>query len=176
MSQNSKINKVDKPNASPVNQMAEAVGDFICYWGFRRIHGQLWTYIYLSKNALSGADLTRLIGVSKALVSPALAELLKLKLIDFEESNGRTKTYSANPDVFKIIQEILKGREQVLIKNAQHKCDVLQQAKNKTEIEVEKYRLQNLESMIRVGGFALDFVVNNSSEDSFPMWQGLAES
>ncbi len=175
MSQNSKVAKGAKSHATPVNQMADAVGDFIRYWGFRRIHGQLWTYIYLSKLSLSGAQLTRLIGVSKALVSPALAELLEFKLIKFEESDGRTKKYSANPDVFKIIQDILKGREQVLIKNAQDKCELLQQAKNKTEVEVEKLRLQNLESMIRAGGFALDFIVNNTSDDSISIWEGFTE-
>ena len=176
MSQSLKINKGAIVNTSPVNQMAEAVGDFIRYWGFRRIHGQLWTYIYLSKNPLSGAELTRLLSVSKALVSPALSELLEFKLIQCEEVDGRTKKYSANTDVFKNIQEILKGREQVLINNAQEKCSQLSQAKNKTEIEIENNRLQNLESMIRVGGFALNFIVNNASADSFTMWDSLANS
>ena len=176
MSQNSKNIKVVKANLSPVNQMADAVGDFIRYWGFRRIHGQLWTYIYLSKNPLSGAEMTRLLSVSKALVSPALSELLEFKLIQCKETDGRTKKYTANADVFKIIQEILKGREQVLINNAQEKCSLLAQAKNKTEMEVEKLRLQNLESMIRVGGFALNFIVNNASADSVNIWDSLANS
>ncbi len=186
MSQSSKINTAINLQDRPLNHMADAVGDFIRYWGFRRIHGQLWTYIYLAKNPLSGAELTRMIGVSKALVSPALAELIEFKLINYEEPDGRTKKYAANPDVFKVIQNILKNRERVLIKNAQSKCELLEldcksQMKankhpEKNYVEVESTRLQELDSMIRAAGLALNFVVNTTSDDSLPLWQSLTEN
>jgi DNA-binding transcriptional regulator GbsR (MarR family) len=101
-----------------LRDLANSVGDFIRYWGFRRIHGQIWTLIYLSERPLNGAQIVKLLGVSKALVSPALKELEDYKLILSEKLDGRTYIYRANPDVFGVIREILTTRESKLIDKA----------------------------------------------------------
>ncbi len=167
MSQNSK-SKSATPHSSQISDLADAVGEFIRYWGFKRVHGQLWTYIYLSKKPLSGADLTRALKVSKALVSPALAELLDFKLIDCLETDGRTKKYSANPDVFKVIKSILSSRERNLIKNAHHKFELLEMNAPKTDHELDSDRMRNLGSMITSAGFALEFIIQNTEDDKIP--------
>ena len=97
-------------------KLSQTIGDFIRYWGFRRIHGQIWTQIFLSQKALSGAELTRSLKVSKALVSPALKELLKHKLIFEQRIDAKTKAYTANPDVLGVIRNVLVRREAQLIK------------------------------------------------------------
>ncbi len=172
MPQNLKLekskSKLAKPHADSVNEMADAVGEFIRYWGFKRIHGQMWTYIFLSKEPLSGADLTRAIKVSKALVSPALAELLDFKLIEYKETDGRTKKYSANPEVFNVIKSILKTRERNLIKNAQSKFEILDQNAKKNHQEIDADRLQSLGSMITSASFALEFIINSGEDGNIP--------
>lgn len=157
--------KSNKSITSPLSELSDAVGEFIRYWGFKRVHGQLWTHIYLSKNSLSGADLTRALNVSKALVSPALTELLNYKLIECQETNGRTKKYSANPDVFKVIKSILSTRERSLIRNAQNKFEMLDISKSKVEHEIDANRMVNLGSMIRSAGVALEFIIDNTEDD-----------
>lgn len=175
MSQNTKFVKplaksikTNKSTASPISELSDAVGEFIRYWGFKRVHGQLWTHIYLSKNPLSGAELTRALHVSKALVSPALAELLDFKLIECQETNGRTKKYSANPDVFKVIKSILSTRERNLLKNAQHKFELVEIGLSKNDHGLDANRITNLGSMITSASFALEFIIDNTDDDKIP--------
>lgn len=157
-----------KTQDSHLRALAASVGDFIRYWGFRRIHGQLWTQIYLSKTPLSGAELVRNLGVSKALVSPALSELLRYKLIQFQETDGRTKKYSASPEVFEVIRNILKEREKRFIDNAQKNYELLQNFESEQydqNSKVDHDRLDALGSMISAAGFALDFIIKSSEND-----------
>ena len=164
---------------SQLKLMSDSVGDFIRYWGFRRIHGQLWTQIYLSKEPLSGAELMRNLEVSKALVSPALNELLEYKLIEFTQTDGRTKKYTAQPDVFSVIQKILEDREKQLILTAQKNYELLRAsvtAKPEKDLGIDRARLQNLGEMIAAAKFALDVVVRNSESDALSSWSILNDA
>lgn len=102
-------------------QLARSIGDFIEYWGFRRIQGQLWTQIFLSEKPLSGADLAQRQKVSKALVSPALKQLLKYGLIfEVKAEDPRKKLYVANPNFLSVIKTILEKRELPLLQLIQN--------------------------------------------------------
>lgn len=112
------INNQDylKLKQSKVAQLSDSVGDFIRYWGFRRIHGQIWTLVYLSKVPLSGSELVDLLSVSKALVSPAIKELEDEGLIiQIKSENSKTKRYKAVEDVEKVIKGVLRRREKPMM-------------------------------------------------------------
>lgn len=157
--------------------LAEAVGDFIRYWGFRRIHGQLWTQIYLSDKPLSGADLMRNLDVSKALVSPALSELQQFNLIECLEVDGRTKTYKANPEVFKVIRSILKEREKKMIRDARERFEDLSRSlAREPESLVNSDRMKALGEMISAADFAIDFIIQSSDAESLSSWVLLGET
>ncbi len=95
-----------------LQKLSHSIGGFIRYWGFRRIHGSVWTQLYLSSTPLSCKDLTQNLGVSKALVSPALEELCQYKLIhEVASPNEKTKLYSADPNTTAVIKNILQTRE-----------------------------------------------------------------
>lgn len=143
-----------------LNNLAASVGDFIRYWGFRRIHGQLWTQIYLSNEPLSGAELVKNLKVSKALVSPALDELIQHGLIKEHKVDLKTKRYTAVPDVKSVIKKILKSREHVLIKKAQKDCEGLKK-KNAVSKKVNAERLGQLEEMILTADGVLAFILLN---------------
>ena len=169
---------VEKTQESDFKEFSDAVGDFIRYWGFRRIHGQLWTQIYLSKIPLSGVQLMRKLGVSKALVSPGLSELVKLKLIFAEQADGRTKTYTANPDVFGVIREVLKTREQHLITKAQKSFDELNQriASSGSNYGIEESRLKSVGEMIAAATVAIDLVIKSADCDAATHWLSLEQT
>lgn len=171
--------KSAKSQDSHLKAMANTVGDFIRYWGFRRIHGQLWTQIYLSKEPLSGADLVRSLGVSKALVSPALTELLKFNLITYTDTDGRTKKYTANPAVFEVIRTILRQREKRLIEMAQKNFEELLSFENNqhdSNTKIDHDRLKALGEMISAASFALDVVIKSSENDPLSSWSILDDS
>ena len=156
-------------------KLSQTIGDFIRYWGFRRIHGQIWTQIFLSQKALSGAELTRSLKVSKALVSPALKELLKHKLIFEQRIDAKTKAYTANPDVLGVIRNVLLRREAQLIKKAQKNFQILKSSLSNQNTIIDTKRLHELESIISVGSMASDFVIGNLSDKNIAMWKRFAE-
>ena len=161
------MNYMKKQTEKHLAALSGAVGDFIRYWGFRRIHGEIWTQVYLSKEPLSGVDLTERLGVSKALVSPALKELQEYKLILVKPEDGKTKRYFANPDVFNVIKEILQKREMVLIEEAMkgyskvNECD---------DSAIDKDRLDRLGQMINLAHLAATFVVMQTDDENFSRW------
>lgn len=101
---------------SKIKDLSTLVGHFIRFWGFRKIHGEIWTVIYLSKLPLSGSEICGVLKVSKALVSPALRELEAEGLISKVGSeNSKTKRYEAVENVMIIIRSVLKRREKPMI-------------------------------------------------------------
>lgn len=145
-----------------LRQLSSSVGDFIRYWGFRRIHGQIWTQLYLSARPVSGADLSRRLKVSKALISSALGELLAYDLILAQDLDGKTKLYRAHPDVFKVIKKILKDREAQLIKNAQDHFNALEQIVAKQpddQSDLSSKRMQKLGEMISAAALGVDILI-----------------
>ena len=128
--------------------LSDSIGDFIRYWGFRRIHGALWTQLYLSPKALSGAQLVTRLKVSKALVCPALQELETWGLLlPVQTTNAKTKYYKADPDVFKVIRKVLAQREKHMINQVDKNLSLLKTHSNTETIDQD--RLFQLEGMIQ---------------------------
>jgi len=144
---------------SSLKSLAASVGDFIAYWGFRGIHGQLWALVWLAREPQTGAQLCRALEVSKALVSPALAELEEYDLVrQVESTDGRAKRYVANPDVYGVIKNVLRNREMSLLSRAEGEVTyVLRRMATDAVLAdaVVPERLLALQSMIAAGNGAL---------------------
>lgn len=103
-----------------LEDLANEVGDFICYWGFKKIHGRLWTHIYLSHAALDAGQLMSRLKVSKALISLSLNDLLRYDVIlENGKSPRGTQLYVANPDVLDVILNVLRRRERKMLAKAE---------------------------------------------------------
>lgn len=126
-------------------KLADSVGDFIRYWGFRRIHGQIWTLLFLKNQAISPTEIAKSLGVSKSLISSAINELEEHGLImpfnNDVSGNRKTKFFKAESDVIKIIQNILKTRELKLITDVKKNIDNVK----KTGSPIDPERLERLE-------------------------------
>lgn len=53
------------------------------FWGFKEVHGRIWTLIYLSEDALSSPLIMKSLGLSKSAANMALADLRQYDLIEF---------------------------------------------------------------------------------------------
>lgn len=103
-----------------LEELANEVGEFICYWGFKKIHGRIWTHIYLSDHPLDAGQLMQRLRVSKALISLSLNDLLKYDVILESGKSARgTQTYVANPDVLDVILNVLRRRERKMLTKAE---------------------------------------------------------
>ncbi len=85
-------------------RLADSVGDFIRYWGFKEVHGRIWVYIYLSENPITAKELTKKLGVTKGLVSTALAELIAYQVVEkVNVGDARSSGYQSNTDLFRLL-------------------------------------------------------------------------
>ena len=132
--------------------LSVVVGDFIRYWGFRKIHGQIWTILYLTGKPLSGVEITSALKVSKALVSPALQELQKDGLIvEVISENSKTKRYQAVENVTEIIQKVLRRRELPMMEKISARFkDVSEDSSS-----LDASRVDKLSSLIQTAHFSL---------------------
>ncbi|MCR9203613.1 MAG: hypothetical protein NXH75_03485 [Halobacteriovoraceae bacterium] len=98
-----------------VDELTNKVGEFIRYWGFKNIHGKIWCYIFLSGEPLDASQLIEKTGVSKALMSQSLSELLDYKVILILDEHKKKKRYITNKKILSVITSVLRQREQVLL-------------------------------------------------------------
>ena len=145
---------VDSQWSSPqVTELANQIGDFLQYWGFKRVHGRIWTILFLSKKSLDAADLRQRLKISKALVSLSIRDLLKYGVVleDGKSSRG-TVLYRAADDVRPAIMKVLQEREREMISRIEraHKdCETMDPL-NLDRLEIDTQRLRSLSQMIEL--------------------------
>ena len=69
------MNKTDTPAREAELLVADAVGDVIEHWGFRRVLGRVWTVLFIAAEALSAAEIGERLQLSSGAMSMALTEL-----------------------------------------------------------------------------------------------------
>ena len=102
--------------------VADAIGEFIASWGFKSIHGRVWTVLALHKGPMAQADIAEFLGVSRPLVSMAMAELAEYSLVR-QVSGQRGAPYEARLDVWSTITDVLRQREWMLMERTRLALD-----------------------------------------------------
>lgn len=101
-----------------MKELVSLIGNFIQYWGFKKIHGQIWAYIFLAKEPLDSTTLVKRLGVSKALVSLAVKDLLHYEVIQVVGKGRRRKIlFESNPNIYKVILNVLREREKTMLEH-----------------------------------------------------------
>jgi DNA-binding transcriptional regulator GbsR (MarR family) len=162
-------NKRAVKTGKTLRRLSLSVGDFIRYWGFRRIHGAVWTQLYLSRTPLSCTNLTHKLGLSKALISPALIELCNYKLIhEAPAPNEKTKVYEASENINEVIQHVLRVRESKMLKKITSDFSAFQQS-DATAEDLSQTRVKSLESMIFSANIMLEMMLAQEDFMNLPM-------
>lgn len=133
----------------------DAVGAFIETWGFRSIHGRVWTLLALRAEPTSQAEIAELLGVSRSMVSLAVSELVHYGLIR-PTSEHRKAPYEARLDVWPTITDVVRNREWMLIERArvafESALDEAEQAR--AEGAPVPYSLERMRLLLRMSEFA----------------------
>jgi len=109
-----------EPLPPAVEHLAEQVGDFVAYWGFKRIQGRIWCLMYLAGGPVDAGWLIERLGASKAHISTSLKELRRYRVIEPCGTSPRnTLLYRANPRLMDVILGVLRGREQAMMMRIQ---------------------------------------------------------
>jgi DNA-binding transcriptional regulator GbsR (MarR family) len=141
---------------------ANSIGRFIEYWGFRRIHGEVWALIYLSEGPLTTAEIIKNLDVSKGLVSTTLKTLVDYGLIYHVESdNKKEKMFEACEKITPIICNVLLNREAKLLKTIKDNFNTIK----KSSDGLSAKRIKNLERYINLGSTLLNAIIKFSSFD-----------
>jgi DNA-binding transcriptional regulator GbsR (MarR family) len=155
-----------------LNALAEQVGNFIEYWGFKKIHGVIWTHLYLSPVPISAQELISRLKVSKALISLSMKDLLHYRLIlQTEDSQGKkNKFYVANPDVFSVIRGVLETREKQMLSRIMNEFKNMEEAyeQSSNRNAIDKERMAILGKMVNGANSALqNFIMLTQVDVSF---------
>jgi DNA-binding transcriptional regulator GbsR (MarR family) len=154
-----------------MQKLAEQVGEFIHYWGFKRIHGKIWTHLFLAKQPLDAADLVREMKISKALVSISLRELLDFEVV-FEagKSERGTNLYRTNPDILAVILKVLREREKKMLHEVRNAFEQLSASPHdqKEKAGISPNRITQLSTLIQNAETSLESLIALKSVDFGP--------
>lgn len=102
--------------------VGDAIGAFIEWWGFKAIHGKIWSLLALSRYPLPQTEIAARLGVSRSLVSGAIGELTDFRLVR-AVGEHRNAPYIARFDVWGTIADVLRDREWMLIERVRLALD-----------------------------------------------------
>ncbi len=149
-----------------MEEVGRTIGDFIEYWGFKSIHGRVWTSLALHRDPATQADLARRLHVSRATISASIAELAGFGLVR-TVGEGRQAPYEAVLDVWPTITDVLRAREWMLMERARLAIEAtLQAIEAHTDVEHEgihtvldsEYNIERLRFLLAMTEMAQGFV------------------
>lgn len=145
-------------------ELATQIGQFIEYWGFKRIHGEIWAHVYLSQDPIDATTLAKRLNVSKALISLAIKDLVDYKVIHVCGAGPRRKVLlTANEDIISVISSVLRMRERKMLATIQSSFRNLKKlsAEDKNKLNMDPERTDNLGEMISMAESTLDMLISS---------------
>lgn len=151
-----------------LEELSEQIGNFIEYWGFKRIHGRIWTQLYLSRQPLSAGELIRRLKVSKALISMSLTDLLEYEVVrEVGKGERGTLLYEANPDLMGVIMNVLRTRERRMISRilVAHKHLKALKAGDRQAFSIDDERLERMGELIQTADEVLESAISMGEQN-----------
>jgi DNA-binding transcriptional regulator GbsR (MarR family) len=139
-------------------QVCDSVGGFIEYWGFKAIHGRIWTLLALHRQPLSQVEIADFLEVSRSLVSGAVSELEERGLVR-AVSEHRNAPYEAVIDIWPTVSEVLREREWMLIEAARLALEgALEELELAKATERSRYDEDRIRFLLRMTELAQSFL------------------
>lgn len=128
---------------------ADAIGDVIEHWGFRKSLGRTWTVLYLSGEALPAQVLVDRLAVSSGSMSTTLTELQRWGVVRRVWRPGeRRDFFEAETDFWKMISKVVQERERFLAGSVRERLeraqDALRRSGSTAEVRAKVDRLGKL--------------------------------
>ncbi len=160
-----------------LDEVADAVGGLMEFWGFKRAMGRTWALLYLEDDALAASNLCERLGLSAGAVSMTLTELERWGVVKrLKRSGERREYFEAETDVWKMISRVLRERE---LSQVQRALEVFTRAhtllgKNvpageRARIEALRERLSSLTELAKIGRGLLQSIVEEARADLGPL-------
>jgi DNA-binding transcriptional regulator GbsR (MarR family) len=108
------VHSADEKLAAVHDSMLDGLGQLANYFGFSKVTGQIYGALLLSSKPLCLDDMVELLDISKANASMTMRTLENMGMVRevwVRGTSGRRKYYEAEANFWKIITNILSGRE-----------------------------------------------------------------
>lgn len=149
---------------------ADAIGDVIEHWGFRRVLGRVWTVLFIAGQALPAAEIGERLQISSGAVSMSLSELQRWGVVRRVWRPGERKEfYEAETDFWKMISRVFDERERLLSESVRDRLEraeeLLRRAPDSPEARVSLDRVSRLLSFVAMAQTALDGFIKSRTVD-----------
>lgn len=147
-----------------LKELSCQIGQFIEYWGFKKIHGQIWTHIFLASEPLDATTLAKRLNVSKALISLAIKDLLDYKVIEITGAGPRRKVlFRSNPNLIEVIVSVLRMRERKMLSEIMSSYKNLKKMTpdDLNTLKLDNEKTEELGHMIEMAISTLDMMISS---------------
>lgn len=149
---------------------ADAIGDIIEHWGFRKGLGRVWTVLFLAAEPLPAAAIGERLSMSAGAVSMALTELQRWGVVRRVWRPGERKEFfEAETDFWRMISKVFDERERLLADSVRGRLeravDLLERAPETPATRTTIDRVQRLLSFVIVAEAALDGFIKSRQVD-----------
>ncbi|EYF07579.1 GbsR/MarR family transcriptional regulator [Chondromyces apiculatus] len=149
---------------------AEAIGDVIEHWGFRRVLGRVWTVLFIAGEALPAAEIGDRLQISAGAVSMSLTELQRWGVVRRVWRPGeRREFYEAETDFWKMISRVFDERERLLTESVRERLEraeeLLRRAPDSPQVRVSLDRVSRLLAFVKLAQTALDGFIKSRTVD-----------
>lgn len=167
------------PNEA-ILRVADAIGELMEFWGFKRNMGRMWTLLYLEREPLSAAQLSERLSLSSGAVSMLLAELSNWGAVKKAWVPGeRRDYYEPETSIWKMVSRVFRERELRKITSA---IEVFAQATtalsayldatgdgDRPRVELALDRIRGLMSLAKIGERLLTAILAGEPIDASPL-------
>jgi DNA-binding transcriptional regulator GbsR (MarR family) len=160
--------------------VADAVGELMELWGFRRQLGRIWAVLFLSERPLAAPDLCERLQISTGLLSMSLAELRGWGVVRSVDVPGdRKEHFEAETNIWALVRRVLAERERRAIERALQTVEAaLRDVKGaladvdprvKASARFRVHRLEQLVALCRTGLLMLGTLLDSARVDVGPL-------
>jgi len=160
--------------------VADAVGELMELWGFRRQLGRLWAVLFLSERPLAAPELCERLQISTGLLSMSLSELRGWGVVRSVAVPGdRKEHFEAETNIWSLVRRVLAERERRAIESALVTVEAALRDVKSALADVDpkvkaaaRFRLQRLEQLAqlcRVGQNLLKMLLDSARVDMAPL-------
>lgn len=149
---------------------AEAIGDVIEHWGFRKALGRVWTVLYLDTEPLPAAEISERLSMSAGAVSTTLAELQRWGVVRRVWKPGeRREFFEAETDFWKMISKVVSERERFLAESVRQRLEhAVEHAEDATRSPRKTHvieRIRRLTAFAQVAESVLESFIRSQRAD-----------
>ncbi len=154
-------------------RVADAIGNLMKFWGFKRNMGRIWALLYLDPEPMTAVKIADELSLSSGAVSMTINELVEWSAIQKSWRPGDRKDYyTAETRIWKMVSRVLRERElrhiDTIIEVCEQTLAILDQAETEHNVFVRD-RIANLLQLAKLGKTLLTAVLSGQSVDASPL-------